>query len=538
MFSEKTNRKILLIGYEDQENLGLRSIKAFLDSKNIRSEIIQFNSGSELEVLKMVQIHIPLIIGFSLIFQYTLLEFGKLISFLRINGITSHFTSGGHFPSIEPKKTFNLIPELDSIIQFEGELTLFELALNINNKENWKGILGLVYRDGNEIIINQPRPLIDNLDEIPVVYRDKFNITPSGIKTASILASRGCLYNCSFCSIRQFYGKPSGSLRRSRSPILVADEIHNLFKEHDVRFFSFQDDDFANRSNHQKEWINIFLKELKNRKLSDNIRWKISCRVDDLDPETIFRMKDNGLIAVYLGVESGSNFGLKTLNKGVSVKQNLEAINLVKDHNIALSIGFMLFDPYSYMESLKESISFLRTIGSDGYFPINFCKMLPYAGTPIEKRLINEARLVGTDSHPDYEFLDPIVSWYYFIIYRLFTKRNFSSEGLVCKLQNIDFEMRFSNSFLDGNKKVEESELRKVIIKANLFALDTLEKLLNVLVEIGIDNILKEKNLLVELLANEMRSESLLEVELKKIENKYYKRKGDKKVPYLEIKSY
>ena len=92
------------------------------------------------------------------------------------------------------------------------------------------------------------------------------------------------------------------------------------------------------------------------------------------------------------------------------------------------------------MKSVEENISFLENIGENGYFPIKFCKMLPYAGTPIEKSLIHDGRLKGTLSNPDYDFLDPTLNWYAFLVQRIFTVRNFHSEGLAARLQQVDFE--------------------------------------------------------------------------------------------------
>ena len=171
--------------------------------------------------------------------------------------------------------------------------------------------------------------------------------------------------------------------------------------------FSFQDDDFAARSPDQRRWLKAFLKELEESGLAGKVAWKISCRVDDLESEILQMMMDHGLIAVYLGVESGNDVGLQTLNKHVSVAQNLAAIDLLKQNNVAMAIGFMLFDPSSTIDTVRQNINFLRTVGEDGYFPINFCKMLPYAGTPIEARLRNEGRLKGTITQPDYGFGDP-----------------------------------------------------------------------------------------------------------------------------------
>jgi anaerobic magnesium-protoporphyrin IX monomethyl ester cyclase len=506
---------VVLVGYEDQENLGLRSLKAYLNSKNCTAYIIPFQPGQESEILETVKKLKPKIVGFSFIFQYTINDFGKLISYLRKNGIQCHFTAGGHFPSIEPHTTFEEIAELDSIVRFEGEVTLYELLLNLNNPGHWVNIEGLAYKSGTDEIINAPRPLIEDLDQLPYIFRDEFRESIDGIKTACMLASRGCLYNCSFCSIRQFYNSAKGALRRTRSAKAVADEMYHLFSEYNIRFFSFQDDDFANRSRQQKEWLGLFIKELKNRGLDDKIRWKISCRVDDLDPETLEILLENGLIAVYLGVESGNNTGLKALNKGVTVDQNLYAINLLKKYNVAMSIGFMLFDPSSNLVSIKQNIQFLRKIGEDGYFPINFCKMLPYAGTPIEHELKKEGRIKGTSIQPDYDFLDPIVNWYYFIVNRIFTRRNFNSDGLVALLQNIDFEYRLKDSFKLTNNSVERDiELKKIIGKANISAVNTLENLLEMIMTKGVDDILDEKTALLGLIDKEWQDEIAIESEL------------------------
>jgi radical SAM superfamily enzyme YgiQ (UPF0313 family) len=516
------NTDVVLIGYENQENLGLRSLKAYLNSYNFTVIILPFLPGKEAEILTNVKKLNPKIIGYSFIFQYTLNDFGKLTSYLRNNGIKCHFTAGGHFPSIEPQVTFEEIPELNSIVRFEGEETLYELFLNINHPDRWINIQGLAFKTDSQVIINTPRPLINDLDTLPFIFRDNFGESLDGIKTAHMLASRGCLYNCSFCSIRHFYKSAKGALRRTRSAGAVADEMYNLFTEHDIRFFSFQDDDFANRSQQQKEWLRLFIKELKNRGLSDKIRWKISCRVDDLDPGTLEMMLDNGLIAVYLGVESGNNLGLKALNKGVTVDQNLYAINLLKNYNVAMSIGFMLFDPSSNIESIKQNIQFLRIIGEDGYFPVNFCKMLPYAGTPIEQQLIEEGRLKGTRIQPDYEFLDPIVNWYYFIVNRIFTKRNFQSGGLVSLLQSIDFEYYLKKSYnLLNNSEKYKIELKKIISKANISSVTTLEKLLDIITDKGIDYILDEKKTLLGLIEKEWQDEVEIELELLSLQQRY-----------------
>ena len=298
---------VILIGYENQENLGLRSIMSYLLGQKYEVILIPFFPDFDAELINAIRDLHPALIGFSIIFQFSLENFRKLMHKLRLNGIQSHFTAGGHFPSLRPKETLELIPELDTIVRFEGELTISELLKYLEEPDKWTKIDGLAFRKNSNIIINPVRKLIDNLDSLPIVYRNKPKNLGFGIKMASMLASRGCFYNCSFCSIRQFYGSAEGKLRRTRSPKEVVKELVSLYKEYDIRFFSFQDDDFAARSVRQKAWIAEFLSEIDKADLSNIIRWKISCRVDDIEENVLLKMIEHGLMAIYLGVESGAN---------------------------------------------------------------------------------------------------------------------------------------------------------------------------------------------------------------------------------------
>ena len=508
-----TKTHVLLIGYENQENLGLRSIMACLHENEYATVLVPFFPGKDHLVLDEIKKHKPLLIGFSLIFQFSIETFSSLMRYLRANGVSAHFTAGGHFPSLRPSETLELIPELDSIVRFEGEETLLELLLHLEDRDCWSTIKGIAYRSNNSTIETPHRPLIENLDTLPFVYRNESAQTFGGIHMASMLASRGCYFNCSFCSIRQFYGTAPGKLRRSRSPENVAEEMQSLFLKRDVRFFSFQDDDFASRSPTQKTWIRAFLKALRKKKLNSSIKWKISCRVDDIQHELLNEMVEHGLFAIYLGVESGNEIGLKTLNKQVSVQKNIEAIGIVKAFNLALSIGFMLFDPSSTVSSIAENIQFLATVGQDGYFPINFGKMLPYGGTPIEQQLRDSGRLTGTVTHPDYEFLTPDLNWYAFLVQKLFARRNFSPEG-IASLQNTDFEYRLTEAFnLKGAENLQQRKLRDLISRSNTLATQTLKSLLDAIGTMGASELLREENTLLSIADKEWTGESIIQHE-------------------------
>jgi radical SAM superfamily enzyme YgiQ (UPF0313 family) len=487
----------IFVGYEDQENLGLRYIMSYLKKRGFSSLLIPFARSKIPDLVKTVQSYHPKVIGFSIIFQYTVKDFAELAKALREADIEAHFTAGGHFPTVLPRTLFEIIPQLDSIVMFEGELTSAELLRKLDKPNLWPTIQGLAFRKGQEIIINPPRPLIPDLSILPYPLRDKPGYLSRGVKIASILSSRGCLYNCSYCSIRQFYGGAPGKLRRIRSPESVVQEMKDLHENDGVRFFIFQDDDFAAKSYRQRQWIKMFLDELDKTGLTGKIRWKISCRVDDIDLELLRYCRDHGLIAVFLGVESGNPDGLRTCNKLVTVDQNISAINTLKNIGVTFNMGFMLFDPNSTLETVSQNLDFLRRTLGDGSCAINFCKMLPYGGTPIEKRLRQEGRLKGSIDQPDYSFLEPRIDWYAFFVARSFRIRNFDSLGLIERIGVAKLDHTLAQEFKPANETEKYGkELKDITMRANSIALDVLERVLDFVKTRKINEIITDWSLL------------------------------------------
>jgi anaerobic magnesium-protoporphyrin IX monomethyl ester cyclase len=467
----------LLVGYEEQENLGLRSILACLTESGIPAEIVRFVPGDHAPVLEAAARRHPDLIGFSIIFQYTLDDFAALAAALRQAGCKAHLTVGGHFPSLRPREVLEAIPQLDSAVRFEGELTAVELTRQVSQGGLWTSVQGLAFRGvGGRIVVNTSRPLVPDLDVLPWPARGEPQSLTRGVRVASMLASRGCLYDCSFCSIRQFYGSAPGPLRRVRRPEAVVAEMRALHDVRGIRFFIFQDDDFAARSSAQRRWVDAFLHELDLADLTGRVAWKISCRVDDVDAALFARCRQHGLLAVYLGVESGNAVGLSTLHKRATVADNLRAVTALKEIGVGFDMGFMLFDPDSTVESVKANIAFLRGVTADGACPADFAKMLPYAGTPIESRLAHEGRLRGTWTQPDYDFVDARLDLYALYVARVFQYRSVDTLGLLERLRLARFDQLLARAF-DATADADEYERRwrALTARANQAALDALD---------------------------------------------------------------
>lgn len=170
-FDRDVSRPVLLIGFQHQGNLGLGYLAATLKLHGYSVVTCDVESEPE-EIVKTAIGLDPIIIGFSLIFQFYIPQYRRLICLLREAGINSHFTMGGHFSSLSYRRNLELLPELDSVVRFEGEMTLLELADRIGTGQEWRTVQGIAYRDGDRFHATAMRPLVDDLDRLPYPDRD------------------------------------------------------------------------------------------------------------------------------------------------------------------------------------------------------------------------------------------------------------------------------------------------------------------------------------------------------------------------------
>jgi radical SAM superfamily enzyme YgiQ (UPF0313 family) len=407
-----TSRPVMLVGFQNQGNLGLGYLAAVLQRNGYPVRVVDIEQDPE-EILRIAKEINPVVVGFSLIFQFFIEHYAVLLCLLRANGITCHFTMGGHFPSLSYQQTLELVPELDSVVRFEGEVTLVELVDAISSSKDWHEIHGIAYRDGEQVTATPARALVEDLDQLPFPERNYQPKSVLGRSIMPILASRGCARTCSFCSIHTFYRAAPGRIVRTRKPAEVVREMRMLHEQRGTRIFLFQDDDFPLFGTVWHRWAGNFVDELHRHGLPGKVIWKINCRADAVDRELFIRMRDAGLYLVYMGLESGSEEGLDTLHKQITVQQNLHAVKLLKSIGLMWEYGFMLLDPSSTFESVRENLNFLRTILADGCLPASFCRMVPYDGTPIKEELARTGRLRGDVCNPDYDFLDPRLEAFY-----------------------------------------------------------------------------------------------------------------------------
>ena len=439
--SASDHRDVVLVGCEDEENLGLRYIAAYLESNRVSAAIEAFDASSDHgRLLRRIQSTSPLVVGFSIIFQRMLPDFARAVDRLREEGVESHLTCGGHFPTLEPEETLAAIPGLDSVVRHEGELTTLELVRTLRNGGRLQDIDGIAYQASDGVRLNTPRPLIEDLDQLPFPIREQPRLVVDGHGVSSIISSRGCVFDCSFCSVQNFYRDAPGPARRSRSPANVAEEMQLMVDDLGVRVFIFKDDDISTRGPKHGAWIESFATELEDRGLAGRVLFRISCRVDEVVRDRLRRLQDVGLSAVYLGIESGNEKGLHHFNKRYGLADVIRAADTLDELGLNYEYGFMMFEPWSTLATISDDLALLEDLGSRGSSVVDFTKTMPYAGTAIARRLEEEGRLEGTVAAPDYGYLDKRVMHLQRFASSTFHERNFEANGLVNRLRMAKFE--------------------------------------------------------------------------------------------------
>jgi anaerobic magnesium-protoporphyrin IX monomethyl ester cyclase len=222
----------------------------------------------------------------------------------------------------------------------------------------------------------------------------------------------------------------------------VVDELEHLVREREVRLILFQDDDFLAGGREAREWAEVIGREIIRRGLHERMRFKFSCRSDEVREEVLKPLMEAGLTHVYLGVEAGDPDSLKTLNKLITPQVHKRAGEVLRRLDLSFDFGFMLMDPWSTLTSVRNNLAFLRDFCDEGYAVAGFCRTLPYVGTPMEQRLRAEGRLVGPALEADYRFLDPRldVLWDFSLV--AFSGRNYGKDATWDRLRGLLFEAR------------------------------------------------------------------------------------------------
>jgi anaerobic magnesium-protoporphyrin IX monomethyl ester cyclase len=294
----------------------------------------------------------------------------------------------GLHPSARPADCL-MHPNIDFVVIGEPEQTVFELAGVLEQGGDLKKVRGIAFVKNGETIITPPRPVIQNLDSLPFPARHllpmeayfaavKENPLRGEIRKpwAIMITSRGCPYNCVFCTVHTVMGKKW----RARSPENVVDEIEQIVRTYHIKQIDFLDDNMTLDKKRMETICDLIVK----RKL--DIEWYTpsGVRADTLDENLLTKMKESGCKKIRVAPESGVQHVVdQIIKKNLSLKEVEKAVVLSKKVGIKVGCFFVIGLIGETKKDIEETINYayeLRRLGADSFI---FSIATPQYGTEL-----------------------------------------------------------------------------------------------------------------------------------------------------------
>lgn len=343
-------------GYKGEISLAIGYLSAILKKHGHIVKLIHIVNDIEKESLigQIEEFH-PDLIGFSTIsqiFSYVRRYAGWIKERLDVPIIV-----GGAHPSLNPNETI-VVENIDMICVGEGELSLLELCDNIQTMKPIDNIPSIWLKKDGAIKKNPVRALVENLDDLPMPDRDIFDIPNLNYHTNKkypytiIKASRGCPFNCSYCSnhkFRELYPNKDKMVRFHSVGRVIEEARRILEKTPDLKLFYFHDDIFPVYKNWFREFASEYKKEI-------GLPYRCKARVELMDEEFACLLKKSGCFRVQIGIESGNEEILKLLKRPVAAEKVFAAFRLCEKYGIQTQSFNMVGIPHEDSGKILDTI--------------------------------------------------------------------------------------------------------------------------------------------------------------------------------------
>ncbi len=265
---------------------------------------------------------------------------------------------GGYFPSIYPDAALNA-RYIDYVVRGQGEDTLLELLAALRGQRALDSIRGLAFKDTFGLHRTNPERPMRGPDEFPwsPFHRlpvEKY-LRPSffGKRTAAHHASIGCPFNCSFCGVHAAYGR----IERMESPARTYAILKHLVDTYQIDSVQFYDMNFFLREDHARELMGLIAPL--------NLRWWCEARVDIMSKysdETMAAIQRAGCAMIFFGAESGSNWVLEEMQKGITVEETEIMAHRTRQFGIIPEFSFVIGNPGDPDRDTRETLRFIRKL--------------------------------------------------------------------------------------------------------------------------------------------------------------------------------
>lgn len=287
---------------------------------------------------------------------------------------------GGVHATLVGSKLLEDHEEIDFLCIGEGESMVLEF-LNNFEKGGYNSIRNLVFRDENNVITNPIREA-ENLAELPDFPWHLFtrDAIIDGEGFINIASSRGCPYNCTYCSNTVYLQKYGKSYLRNRPVKDVIEEIRFLLDKYKPKGFFFGDEMLMSDFSRAEELLTVFKKVF-------NLPYGCMLRVEHVTKECVDLLKETGCMYVGAGVECGNEvFRKKYLYRNMSNEQIISAFRLLKTANIKTASFNIIGFPFENDDSITEETIALNKLISPDYFQVSV--FFPFPGTKLYERCV------------------------------------------------------------------------------------------------------------------------------------------------------
>jgi|SRR3989344_1705403 len=335
----------LSLGY----NVGLCYLAANLKRHGFEVKIIDFLNQPGEENKRLLQARDYEVVGIS-IKTLGLAKAVEIMKKVKIINPKATLIAGGVHISLDEYNFMKDNSLFDVSFMNDAEQSLLEFMQG----KSMKKIEGIVYRYGKDVLINPRRKAALNLDDLPYPDFDSFDTPLRKIGNYPLLTSRGCPYNCIYCTVQLVNKK------------WVPRAVDNLIKELKhvrprIKEFQIVDDNFTLKIDRVKEFCRRLIAE------KINLRW--SCpngiRADIIDEELVRLMKESGCYLVNLGIESLNEQVFNHIQKGEKLEAITRAIHMLKKEGIIVIGNFIIGLPGSTFHVDMSSVKKAKRLGLD-----------------------------------------------------------------------------------------------------------------------------------------------------------------------------
>lgn len=352
--------------------IGLGYVSEMLIKSGIDVSVLDMNLGYEFKGLEeRIREFRPELIGFT----------GMTLDYMNLYGLFNKVKQlypkikialgGAHLSSVR-EKALQECPAIDYGIILEGDISMPQLCLG----ESLSKIQGIIYRENGQIKTNNFESFIEVLDSLSFPRFEKFELDKYPLKQICIVTSRGCPYDCIYCSVNASVGKKF----RARSAQSIVEELEYWYNK-GYRDIFILDDNFTLIYKRVEEFCDLLSKKnLKGLRLKN----PSGIRADRVDRKLLKALKDVGFDMIAFGVESASDKVLKNIKKGENSEIIEKSIREACEVGFDIDLFFLVGSPGETMEDLEKSFALAKR-----YLVRRavFYNLIPLPSTPLLKWL-------------------------------------------------------------------------------------------------------------------------------------------------------